>query len=133
MNKYLLFLTLILFLGCKNQEMTFEENLISNISNVYDLNKNSINNILIITETDCNSCFDRIESIHETEHSENLRGLFYAKDSIEFKKLLLKINSNIQWTPLPNRSISNSIEKAKNNVGPYIITIAKDSFSCQKF
>jgi len=129
MIKNLLVFTTIFFFNCSNNEAKFHEDLVISILEVYDLNTNSKNNILVITETDCNSCFDRIKQINES----NVKGLFYAKDSLAFKNMLFKVNRNIEWVSLPNRNISNMIENNKKNVGPYMITINNDVINCEKF
>ena len=76
--------------------------------------------IIVITESDCSSCFSAIRSMKN--QTEDLVGLYFSKDNKSFLKTLKKLNPNIKWIPLKNRTIPKKIEEYKNSIGPFRVT-----------
>lgn len=123
---------LFLIIGCKGERSNnFGVELASSISEKVKINNDLV--VIIITETDCNTCFDRLRNVTKNYNIKNIKGLYYSKDPDNFFDLLNKINDQIEWFSLDNRALPNLIESEMKNAGPFIVRFQNDFAICEKF
>ncbi len=120
-NKIYIVVLFIFFfqISCK---ITLKQDIIEFIENQINFNTENYAIIIIAKDTDCSSCLWSYSDVKNSVDTSYF-GLYLVTVEPKFKKVLQKINSNIEWKEFENEILYNQLQEYTNHHGPFIVKV----------
>lgn len=77
--------------------------------------------LVLVSDNQCYKCFESFQKLNDHK---NTLALFYSKYPEQFKEVLVKVNSRLDWKSLKNSNLINKVSNELHLNGPFIFKIS---------